>query len=105
MHAHEMPAAVQLLAVEREGEIALLEALVRIVLGMPAPTVPDQHGAAAVLALRDRTFERVVLDRVILDLHGKPLLAGIEARTARDRPALHHAVELEPQVVVQAARG
>src|SRR5207237_6176809 len=41
-------------------------------------------------------------DRMVLDMHGEPLLAGHEARSARDSPAFHHAVELEPQIVMQA---
>src|SRR5262249_49147620 len=52
--------------------------------------------------LRDDALEGVVLDRMVLDPHGEPLLARYQARAARHRPALHHAGELEPQVVVQA---
>ena len=48
--------------------------------------------------------KRVVFDGVILDMDGEPLVVGIEARAARDRPALHDAVEFEPQVVVQPGR-
>ena len=62
------------------------------------------HGAAAILALRDGALEAVVLDRVVLDMHGQPLLAGDKARAAGDRPALHHAVKLEAEVVMQAPR-
>src|SRR5437762_10325398 len=72
---------------------------------MPSPAVPDHHRAAAILALRDGTLEVVVFDRMILDLHRQPLLAGDQAWSARDGPALHHTVELEPQVVVEAAGG
>ena len=42
---------------------------------------------------------------MILDVNGETLLVGVEARAARDRPALHDAVELEPQIVMQPARG
>src|SRR5262249_34791520 len=103
--AHQVPGAVKLLAVEGERELAFVEPPVRVILRLPRAAIPDHHGAAAVLALGDRAFERVVLGRVVLHLHGEPLLARNEARAARDGPALHHAVELEPQVVMQPARG
>ena len=100
----EMPRARQLLAGKRERQVPLLQGLVRIALGLPGAAIPDHHGAAAVLALRDRALERVVFDRVILHLDGEPLLAGNEARPAGHRPALHHPVELEAEIVVQASR-
>src|SRR5262249_51016250 len=62
------------------------------------------HGAAAVLALRDVALELEVLHRVVFGLHREPLFVGDEARPVRHRPALEHAVELEPQVIVQAPR-
>jgi hypothetical protein len=105
MHADEMPLAVELLALERERQAAFLQALMRVAIGKPAPAVPDHDGAAAVLALRDGAFEFVVLDGVVLDVDGKPLLPRHQARAAGDRPALHHAVELQPEVVVQPAGG
>src|SRR6185369_6977796 len=75
-----------------------------IVLRRPVPAVPDQHRAPAVFALWNGPFEGVVFDRVVLDLHRKPLLARDEARATRDRPTLHDAVEFEPKIVVQPAR-
>jgi len=105
VHADEMPLAVELLALERERQAALLQAGVRIAVGKPAPTVPDHDGAPAIFALGDGAFEFVVLDGVILDMDGEPLLARDQARAAGDRPALHHAVELQPEVVVQPAGG
>ena len=70
-----MPAAVQLLAVELEFEMALREALVRIADRLPTAAIPDDHRAAAILALRDRAFEIAVFERVILDMHRQTLLA------------------------------
>src|SRR5579883_3495096 len=80
-------------------------AAVRIAFGNPPAAVPDHDGAAAVFALRYRSLERVVLDRMILDLHSEALLVGIETWTARHRPTLHHTVELEQKIVVQRACG
>lgn len=42
---------------------------------------------------------------MILDLDGEPLLAGDQARAASHCPALQHAADLEPEVVVQPAGG
>jgi hypothetical protein len=42
---------------------------------------------------------------VILNLDREPPGAGNEARPFGDRPALHHPVELEPQIVMQLPRG
>ena len=72
--------------------------------GRPGAAIPDHHGAAAVLALRDGALELVVFDRMILDVDREPLLARNKARPARHRPAHHHAVEFEPQVVMQPRR-
>src|SRR4029453_16318215 len=105
VHAHEMPSAVQLLPLERERQVPLREALVRIVLRAPAAAVPDHHRTAAILALRDRAFELVVLDGMVFTLHGEPLPARHQAWATRYPPALHHAVEFEPQVVMQPPGG
>ncbi len=76
----------------------------RIPRRFPGAAVPQQHGAAAVLALGDDALELAVLERVILDVHRQPLVGRVEAGPLRHRPALQHAVQLEPEVVVQAAR-
>src|SRR5262249_39864815 len=80
------------------------EAELRIALRLPGPAVPHDHGAAAVLALRDVALEGEIFERVILCAHGQPLLADHKGRPTGDRPALERAVELEAQVVMQAAR-
>ena len=103
-HSNQMPAAVELFAHELEIEMALGETLVRIADRRPGPAVPDQHRAAAVLALRDRPLERAVFERMVLDRDRKPLLAGDQARAARHRPALQDAVQFEPKIVVEAPR-
>src|SRR5262249_31796972 len=105
VHAHEMPSPMQLLAIQGESEMTFLVAGVRVALRIPAAAVPNHDGAAAILSLRDASLECVVFDRMIFDVDRKPLLVRNEARAAGDRPALHHAVELESQVVVQAPRG
>ncbi len=103
-HAHEMPAAGELLAFQRKVEMALGVGLMHIAFGKPVTAVPDQHGAAAILTLRDDALEAVVLDGVVLGVHGQAPLPGDKARAAGDCPALHHAVKLEAEVVMQAPR-
>ncbi len=100
-HPDEMPAAVQFLAVQIENKMALGVAAVRIAVGCPGSAVPDHHRAAAVFAFGDGAFESVVFDGMILDVNGETFVVGVKARAARDRPALHHAVELKAQIVVQ----
>src|SRR5262249_25437482 len=104
-HAYEMPAAMQFFTVEIEDEMAFGERLVRIAFRRPGAAGPDHHRAAPLFALPGGALEGVVLDRMILDLHRKPLLVGIKARAAGDRPALHHAVEFQPQVIMQPSCG
>src|SRR5262249_36257104 len=100
-HAHEMPSPMQLLAVQGESKMTFLVARVRVAPRIPAAAVPNHDGAAAILSPRDGSLECVVFDRMIFDVDGKALLVRNEARATGDRPALHHAVEFEPQVVVQ----
>ena len=71
-----MPAALELLAVKLEFEMALGEALVRVADRRPCPPVPDDDGAAAIFALGDRALEVGVFERMVLDCDREPLLAG-----------------------------
>src|SRR5205814_3544308 len=102
---HEAPPAVQLLALERERESAFLHAGARVVDRLPGPVVPHDDAAPAVLAFRNHAFEVRVLDGMVLGLHREALLARIEARALRHRPALERPVELETEVVMQTRRG
>ncbi len=102
LHPHQHPAAVQPLAVQRELQVALRQALLRRhALRRPVAAVPQLHRAAAVLALGDGALEVAVVERVVLDLHGQALVVRVERGAAGHRPGLEHAVEFEPQVVMQ----
>ena len=90
---------------ERELELALARAPRAGRLGLPRAAVPEHDGAAAVLALGDDAFEAAVLERVVLDLHREALVRRVEARPLGHGPALQDAVELQAEVVVQAAGG
>ena len=109
--AHEHPRAVHALAVHHDLEIAFLVAapqrgigITLVHCGCVRAAIPEHDRAAAVLALRDRSLEGVVVDRVILDLHREPLDGRIVARALGHGPALHHAVELEAEVEVEMTR-
>ena len=99
-----MPAALELRALQREIEAALLQSAHRVALGLPAAAVPDDHLAAAVLALRDLALEVGVVERMVLDVHREPLVAGHQARPAGDGPARQRVADLEAEVVVQPPR-
>src|SRR5450631_1859064 len=84
--------------------MALGETLVRIVLWHPGAAVPDHDRAAAIFALRDCAFELVVVNRMVFDLHGETFFTRHQAGAASHRPALHDAIEFEPQIVMQPPR-
>src|SRR5690606_40392684 len=57
LRLHEGPAAEQLVATQLEEQLALLEALVRILDRHPDAAIPYDHLAGAVVALRDHALE------------------------------------------------
>src|SRR5690606_41916209 len=100
-HPYEMPPAGQLLALEREFEMALPEPLPRVSFRHPRPAIPDNDRAATIFAFRDRSLEVAIVERMVLDMDGQPLFRRHKARAASDRPALEHAVHLQPEIIVQ----
>src|SRR5262245_39693660 len=104
-HVHEVPAAFELAAAEIDDQVPLGQLLVRIALGGPAPAVPDDHAASAVLALGDAALEFAVVERMVLRAHRQPLVPRREAGAAGDGPAFQHTVELQAQIVMQPPRG
>ena len=62
-------------------------------------TVPPPYSP-----LRDGALEVAVVERMVLGPHRQALVVGIEARPLGHRPALEHAVQLEPEVPVQPGR-
>ena len=105
VHAHQRPAAAELLAVQPELQLAGAIAGARIADRFPGAVVPHDHRAAAVLAFRDLAFEAAVVERMVLHVHGHALVGRVEARPLGNGPALQRAIELEPEVVVQVAGG
>src|SRR5262249_3688198 len=101
----EVPAPAKLLAVQHELELSLRQPRTGIADRLPGASIPQQHGAAAVLSLGDDALESAVFHRMILGAHRKTLRAGVEARSLGDGPADQDAVQLQAEVVVQARRG
>ena len=69
---------------------------------LPITAVPQHDRAAAILTLGNRPFEVAVIERMIFDLDRKPLVMGIERRPFGDSPGFENAIQLEPQIVVEA---
>ncbi len=103
-HADEHPAARQAFTGQGELEVAALQPVMRIALGNPIAAIPELHRSAAILALGNGAFEVAVIERMVLDLDRQPLDLGVERRALRDSPRLEHAIELEPEIVMQPRR-
>ena len=101
--ADQVPAPVELLAIEVEREVALGVTLRRIAFRAPEAAVPDHDRAAAVLAFGDDPLEISVIDGVVLDVDGEALFAGVETWPLGYRPALEHTPEFQPEIVMQPA--
>ena len=80
------------------------ETAVRLLLDqLVGAAVPDLHRSRAVVAGRNLTLEAPVRERVILDVDGEVLRAGLERHALGNGPARERAVPLEPEVVVEPA--
>src|ERR1700733_8488670 len=104
VHPHEMPAPVELLAVQLELKMALFQASVRVPDRGPLSAVPDDDRAATILALGDRALEIGIFQRMIFDRDGEALLPRVQAWAAGHSPALEDPVQREAEVVVQSGR-
>jgi hypothetical protein len=102
---YERPAAVQLEPFQIEQKLAFRETFARIADGGPPAAVPHDDTARSVVAGRNDALEVAVLQRMILDVHGEPLVGRVERRSLGHGPGHEHAVELEAEIVVQMARG
>src|SRR5256885_893602 len=112
--SHEGEDPTQSLAEEAERYAASMPRLPEGTLGIFAlgqlrrligATIPEHDGAAAVLTVWDDALERVVFDWMIFDLYREPLVGGIQTRPLRHCPALHHATDLQSEIVVEMAGG
>ena len=87
LHADQDPAALELVTLQGELEVAVEQSLLgRGLLRLPRAPVPDHDGAAAVLSFRDRSFEIAVVERVVFDLDREPLVGRIGRGSPVSRP-------------------
>src|SRR3984893_10912870 len=78
--------------------------LLRIAVRLPSATIPDDHRAGTIFALRNIALKIEVFDRVVLGANRKPLFTGRQAWAFGDSPTFQDPVNLEPQIVMQPAR-
>ncbi len=67
----------------------------------PCSRVPQHDGAAAILVLGDDPLERGIAHRMVFGADREALVVGIGARPLGHRPALEHAVDFDPEIVMQ----
>src|ERR1700721_300646 len=91
---------MELFTPEGEVQLAFPMSAIRI-LTVPIAAIPNHHGAAAVLPLRNGPFEVAVIQRMVFDLDREPLFRRVEGRALCNCPGLENTVELEPKVVMQ----
>ena len=102
-HQHKGPAPLQALALEIEFERALLQPLFRVLTRLPFALVPEHDGAGPI-AIRYNAFKVAIIQWVVFRAHGQALVSGVEARPLGHGPAFKHAVELQPEIIVETAR-
>jgi len=104
-HADEQPFALHPCPVEDEMEMALVDVLRALARDrLPGAAIPQHHAAATIFALGDHALEIGVAHRMVLGAHRESLVGGIGARPPGHRPAFKHAVDLEPEVVMEPRR-
>ena len=83
------------------GLRAIVEVRHAAFVGRVDAAIPDDHFARAVLPGGNDAFERPVVVRVVLHVHGQALFVTIEGRTLGHGPGQQHPIAFEPEVVVQ----
>ena len=88
VETYQYPAAFELFTVKNEFEFAVTECLLGIFITerRPITTIPQHHGAAAVLAFRNGPFEIPIVEWVVFDFDRQPLHVRIEGRALCNRP-------------------
>src|ERR1700753_711904 len=87
---------------QRDDDLTLLTVIAEL-LGVVGAGVPDDHLAAAVLALRYRALEAAVLQWMVFGVDRQVIDRGSVGQVLRHGPRHQHAVAFEPEVVMQSA--
>src|SRR6185503_17993149 len=77
---HQVPAPFQTLSVEEKRQISPGEIAPGITSRFPGTCIPEHDGPTPILALRNDSLERAVVQRVVLHVYGKPFVCRVEAR-------------------------
>lgn len=102
MHAHQRPFALQLFAFELEAQMAFLITALRVFQRLPYAAIPHHHLAGTVLMRRNHAFKIAVGQRMVFYMHGQTFYARIKAGAFGHGPAFEHAIQFQPEVVMQA---
>src|SRR2546429_542467 len=105
-HPGQGPSPLQLVAEQLELELAARDLLAgRLWFQKLEPAgVPHDRRPGPIAALGNDAFEVGVLDGMVFDVHGQTLLVRAHRGPLGHGPALQHAVDLQPQIVVEPAR-
>ena len=88
LHAHQHPAAMQLVAMQLELQVAVSNPLLRVMQRSPRSGVPHNDLACAVLLGGNGSFELCIGQWVVLDLHSHALDARVQAGPLGHGPTL-----------------
>ncbi|MCY1516203.1 hypothetical protein D9M68_508230 [compost metagenome] len=102
--ADQLPAAGQLFAGQVEHQLAGCHARTRVADRRPRAAVPDNDRAGTVLFRWNLAFEIRIVERMVFDMDGHALFGRVVAGPLGHGPAQQHAVQFEPEIVVQAPR-
>ena len=87
-----------------ECQITACEIALGVADRLPGPLIPKHDGAPTILALRNSPLEGPIIQRMVLDMHRKTLVLGIEAGAASHRPTLENAAQLQAKIVMKPGR-
>ena len=101
-HPGERPPAAHLEAEKLDLKLSLGELLEEVPLfHRPIPAaIPHDDRACAVVVRGNHSLEIGILYGVVLHMNREALLLRPDRRALRDRPALQHPIDLEPQIVM-----
>ena len=86
LRLHQRPAAPELVSLEVEEQLALLHSFGGVLDRSPKPPIPHDRRPRTVAAFRDHPLEVGVFQRMVLNVHGQPLVRLAGRGPLRHRP-------------------